>query len=160
MIPQIIFRMKLQSAVLALTALLAIPSQCDVFAAVGIAVSDLSKSHDFYTKSLGLVQSGKQLDTSEFVEVILKLPGKSTGAAVVLMKWKTPKQTANLPVKLVFYVESVKTTIDKMRGLGAKIVAEPGTLKIRNTTLPTAFALDPDGYSVEINPITALGAAI
>jgi len=153
--------MKLNSALLTLTALIVFPAQCEILAAVGIAVSNLPKSKDFYVQTLGLEQSGSQIDTSEFVEDILKFPGKqSKGAALVLMKWKTPKQTTRVPVKLVFYVDSVKSTIDKMRGLGAKIVAEPGTLKLKNTTIPTAFALDPDGYSLEINPTTALGASL
>ena len=152
--------MRFTIGLLALASLFAAPSRCeDVLGAVGIAVSDIAKSKDFYTKALGLKPNGMEYDTPEFFEVVLKLPGKSTGSAVVLMKWKTPKPTANLPIKLVFYVENVKTTIDKMRTLGAKIVAEPGSLKLRNVTLPTAFASDPDGYSIELNPLTALSAS-
>ena len=149
--------MRLTAGILALTSLFAIPSRCAVtMGAVGIAVSDIQKSQDFYTKALGLKATGMQFDTPQFFEIIMKLPGANTGSALVLMKWKTPKQTSNLPVKLVFYVENVKTTTDKMRGLGAKIVAEPGSLTLKNVTIPTAFALDPDGYSLELNPLTAM----
>jgi catechol 2,3-dioxygenase-like lactoylglutathione lyase family enzyme len=125
--------------------------------AVGIAVSDMAKSQEFYTKTLGLKPNGMAFNTSEFSEIILTLPGTGTGSALVLMKYKTPKNTANLPVKLVFYVEDMAVTMGKMKEAGAKIVAEPGSLKIRNTTLPTAFVNDPDGYSVELNPLSAFG---
>jgi catechol 2,3-dioxygenase-like lactoylglutathione lyase family enzyme len=154
------FNMRFTAGIFALASLFAIPSTCTVtMGAVGIAVSDLQKSQDFYTKTLGLKATGMEFDTPQFFEIIMKLPGANTGSALVLMKWKTPKQTSNLPVKLVFYVDNVKTTIDKMRGLGAKIVAEPGSLKLKNATIPTAFALDPDGYSIELNPVTLLVAS-
>jgi catechol 2,3-dioxygenase-like lactoylglutathione lyase family enzyme len=152
--------MRFTAGFLALASLFAAPSSCtDIFGAVGIPVNDIAQSQDFYSETLGLKPNGMQYDTSEYFEIVMKLPGESTGSALVLMKWKTPKQTANLPIKLVFYVDNVKTTIDKMRSLGSKIVFEPGSLKLKNVTLPTAFALDPNGHSLELNPLTALKSA-
>jgi predicted enzyme related to lactoylglutathione lyase len=136
---------------------LAIPALATVLGAVGIDVSSIEKSSAFYTSSLGLNKTGA-IDAGDFREAILKLPGTSTGSALVLVEYKKPKTIANPPVKLVFYVDDVKSSIEKMRKAGATIVAEPGSLKVKNTVLPTALARDPDGYLVEVNPLTSLGA--
>ena len=74
-----------------------------VFAATGIAVSDLAASKQIYSEGLGMQQSGSVISTPQFDEIVMRIPGEDTGAAVVLMKWKSPKQTTNLPVKMVFY---------------------------------------------------------
>jgi catechol 2,3-dioxygenase-like lactoylglutathione lyase family enzyme len=136
---------------------LSIPTLATVFGAVGIAVTSIEKSRSFYTGSFGFNQTAF-FKTPDFDEAILKLPGEHTGSAVVLVQYKNPKPVANLPVKLVFYVDSVKASVDKMLSLGAKVVAEPGSVKIGNTTLPTGLAKDPDGYLIEVNPLTTLGA--
>ncbi|KAF2665922.1 Glyoxalase/Bleomycin resistance protein/Dihydroxybiphenyl dioxygenase [Microthyrium microscopicum] len=127
------------------------------FGAVGVAVSDMAKSQAFYEKSLGLKAAGQVLVTSEFNETIMTIPGSGTGPALVLMKYKSPKTTTDLPVKLVFYVDDMTATMSKMKEAGARVINEPGSLKIRNVTLPTAFVKDPDGYSVELNPMSAFG---
>ena len=131
-----------------------------MFAAVGIAVSDIEKSRDFYASTLGLRPTGMTFDTPEFYEIVMQLPGERTGTALVLMKWKTPKQTKDLAIKLVFYVPDVKAAIDKMRATGAKIVMEPGSGKLKNATIPTGFAKDPDGYLLELNPISLAGKSL
>lgn len=123
-----------------------------IVSAFGIGVSDLSRSLAFYTTNLGLKSTGETFNTTQFDEIILTLPGVHTGSAVVLMKWKIPKNIANVGVKLVFDVPDVKGTIEKMRTAGHKIVLEPGSGKVGNRTLPTAMALDPDGYIIELNP--------
>jgi len=127
-----------------------------VLGAVGIDVSSIEKSAAFYTSSLGLNQTGA-IDAGSFREAIFKLPGTNTGSALVLVQYKTPKAIVNPPTKLVFYVDDVKATIEKMRKVGAKITAEPGSLKMKNTVMPTALARDPDGYLVEVNPMSSLG---
>jgi catechol 2,3-dioxygenase-like lactoylglutathione lyase family enzyme len=136
---------------LAIGSLFMLPASCDYFGATGIAVSDLAKSEAFYSKSLGMKRT-MVFDTPEFFEVVLGLPGNNTGAGLVLQKWKTPKQNVNLPIKLVFFVDNVKASIDKVRVQGGRIVNEPGTL----AGIPTAFALDPDGYTLEFNPLSLL----
>jgi lactoylglutathione lyase len=135
---------------------LAIPALATVLGAVGIDVASIEKSSAFYTSSLGLNKTGA-VDTPDFREAIFKLPGTNTGSALVLVQYKKPK--AITPgTKLVFYVDDVKASFEKVRKAGGKVVAEPGSLKIKNTVLPTALARDPDGYLVEVNPLTSLGA--
>jgi len=135
---------------------LAIPALATVLGAIGIDVSSIEKSSVFYTSSLGLNKTGA-IDATDFREAIFKLPGTSTGSAVVLVEYKKPK-TITPGTKLVFYVDDVKASIEKVRKAGGKIVAEPGSLKIKNTVLPTALARDPDGYLIEVNPMSSLGA--
>jgi catechol 2,3-dioxygenase-like lactoylglutathione lyase family enzyme len=128
-------------------------------AAIGIGVTNLTASTQFYTSVLGLSNTGQRYSTPQFDEVVLKLPGVASGSALVLMQYKQPKNVANLPIKLVFYVDNVKAQIEKIRKAGMKITLEPGTGVLGNRTIPTGFGLDPDGYALEINPVTALGTA-
>jgi predicted enzyme related to lactoylglutathione lyase len=135
---------------------LAIPAMATVLGAIGIDVSSIAKSSAFYTSTLGLNKTGS-IDGGDFKEAIFKLPGTCTGSAVVLVEYKKPK-TITPGTKLVFYVDDVKATFEKLRKAGAKVVAEPGSLKIKSTVMPTALARDPDGYLIEVNPMTSLGA--
>jgi lactoylglutathione lyase len=128
-----------------------------MFAAVGIAVSNMEKSRDFYASTLGLRETGMTFNTPQFDEIVMQLPGERVGSAIVLMKWKTPKQTKDLAIKLVFYVEDVKATMQKIKAAGATIIMEPGSGKLNNVTIPTAFAKDPDGYLIELNPWSVVG---
>jgi len=124
--------------------------------AIGLGVTDMNKSAKFYTEVLGLKDTGQRFFTPLFDEIVLALPGAHTGSALVLMQYKQPKNMTNLPIKLVFYVADVKTQIEKIRKAGGKITLEPGTGFLGNSTIPTGFGADPDGYMLEINPLTAL----
>jgi catechol 2,3-dioxygenase-like lactoylglutathione lyase family enzyme len=145
-----------------LCALLLIASSAaqSTFAAVGISVESLPKSQQFYTDVLGLKPSGGFIRTALFDEVIMQLPGPKPGSAIVLVQYKEPKQNKNLPIKLVFYVDDVKATVEKIRTAGGKIDNEPGSIKIANRTLPTAMTRDLDGYAIELNPLTSLGKSL
>jgi predicted enzyme related to lactoylglutathione lyase len=134
------------------------PTRVTTLGAVGIAVSSLQNSTKFYTEVLGLKDTGQRYHLPTFDEVVLALPGAHTGSAIVLMQYKQPKNIANLPIKLVFYVEDVKVQIEKIRKAGGKITLEPGSGVMGNVTIPTGFGTDPDGYALEINPLTLLKA--
>jgi len=127
-----------------------------VMGAVGIGVADMARAQKFYTEVLGLKDTGQRYNTPLFDEVILSMPYPSSGSAIVLMKWKTPKNVTNLPIKLVFYVDDMKATFDKIRKDGREITMEPGTGKLNNVSIVTGFAKDPDGYLLEFNPLTFL----
>jgi predicted enzyme related to lactoylglutathione lyase len=127
--------------------------------AIGLGVTNLTASKEFYMSVLGLADTGQRFSTPEFDEVILKLPGAVTGSALVLMQYKKPRNVANLPIKLVFYVDDVKAQIEKIRKAGMRITLEPGTAKMANRTIPTGFGVDLDGYALEINPLSGLGKA-
>ncbi|KAF2405560.1 Glyoxalase/Bleomycin resistance protein/Dihydroxybiphenyl dioxygenase [Trichodelitschia bisporula] len=135
------------------------PRTTPVLGAVGIAVASIPNSVKFYTEVLGLKPTGQTYNTPQFDEVVLSLPYPNAGSAIVLMQWKTPKNTTNIPVKLAFYVPDVKAQIEKIRAAGKEIVLEPGSGKIGGVTLPTAMARDVDGYLLEFNPLSLLTAA-
>lgn len=124
--------------------------------AIGIDVADLSRSQKFYMDVMGMKDSGMRYNTPQFDEIVLNHPVPNSGSAIVLMKWKTPKTSANSRIKLVFYVDNVKTTIEALRKDGREIVVEPGTGKLGNVTIPTGFARDPDGYLMEFNALSLL----
>jgi len=149
------------AALISSAALLIIPiTAAAKFGAVGIPVSSLDKSRDFYAQTLGLAPNGMKFQTTEYNEIILQLPGTGVGSALVLMQYHKPREDKDPRGKLVFYVDDVKATVSKMKTAGAKIVAEPGTLKMGNTTIPTAFAKDLDGHTIELNPMTLFGAGV
>jgi len=132
---------------------------------IGIAVSSIEKSRDFYVSTLGYTDTGVTFNAPQFNELVLTLPGEHTGSAIVLMKWKDNRVVKDVPVKLAFYVPDVKASIDKMRAVGSKIVLEPGAgvYGTANATIPTGMAKDPDGYLLELNPLRsadAIGAAL
>jgi lactoylglutathione lyase len=125
--------------------------------AIGIGVTNMTEATKFYTDMFDMKYTGQLIRTALFDEMILTYPSPSTGSALVLMEWKNKKSVKDLPIKLVFYVEDVKEKVEKLRKAGMKITLEPGTGKVGNTTLPTAFVSDPDGYVLEINPVSLLG---
>jgi catechol 2,3-dioxygenase-like lactoylglutathione lyase family enzyme len=127
--------------------------------AVGIQVADLKAAEHFYTTVLGFQYTGISFEFDGLSERILKLPGKDSGAALVLMKTAKGPQTPP-GGKIVLEVANVKATVDKVRayGKGANVTLEPGSFKMKNgATLPTAFIKDLDGWDVELNPIGLFG---
>src|ERR1700761_3376037 len=85
------------------------------FGAVGISVSSLDRSRDFYVKTLGLAPNGMKFNTTEYNEIILQLPGTGVGSALVLMQYHKPREDKDPRGKLVFYVDDVKATVGSMR---------------------------------------------
>jgi len=127
--------------------------------AVGITVTDLAAATDFYTTTLGFNNTKITFELEGLSEVVLKLPGKSSGAALVLMK-HTPAKPPPTGHKIVLDVEDVKSLVEKVRayGKGSKVTLEPGSFKMKNgKVLPTAFVKDIDGNDIEINPIGLFG---
>jgi len=124
------------------------------FTAVGIPVSDLTAAADFYTTALNFTLTNIVLEFEGLSERVLKLPGKNSGAALVLMKHTTgPKPPPG--GKIVLEVDDVKAAVEKVRayGKGARVTLEPGSFKLKTgKVLPTAFVKDVDGWDVELNP--------
>jgi catechol 2,3-dioxygenase-like lactoylglutathione lyase family enzyme len=126
--------------------------------AVGIPVNDLQASQDFYTKVLGFAYTGLALEFDGLSERVLKMPGKNSGSALILMKHNTTRPTT--VGKIVLEVEDVKKTVEAVRayGKGTNIKVEPGTYKKKDgANLPTAFVTDVDGWDVELNPMGLYG---
>jgi lactoylglutathione lyase len=117
--------------------------------AVGIAVSDLDKSVDFYSRAFGLVQLMK-FSLPDMNEVILGFEG-SRSAALVLMHYTDgiERNVTNLPIKVVFYVLDPVAVADAIRAEGLEIVREPTPVKEMGDAV-VGFAKDPDGYTLEL----------
>jgi len=115
-------------------------------AAVGIGVSDMARSEDFYTRVLGM-QVQQRIDLPHMKEVIVGYEGRTS---VVLMHWvdgSSPNYRNN-PVKLVFFVPDAKALMERVRAEGLPISREPELVPEFNNMV-IGLAEDPDGYVVE-----------
>jgi lactoylglutathione lyase len=115
--------------------------------AVGIGVSDLERSTDFYTRVLGMrpTQTFK-LDYMD--EVVVAHEGRS---AVVLMHYTdgSARNYRDNPVKLVFYVTDPAGLIEAIRAEGLPITQEPTPVAGMGGAV-IGLAKDPDGYVIEL----------
>ncbi|QGG94989.1 VOC family protein [Actinomarinicola tropica] len=116
--------------------------------AVGIAVSDLDRSVDFYTRVLGMTV----LTTFELPHMDEAVVGWGRrGAAVVLMRYTdgSDPTTRDLPVKLVLYLDDPVAAADRIRAEGLPIEREPAPVPQLGGAV-VGFAKDPDGYTLEL----------
>ena len=119
----------------------------DFLTAVGIGVSDLARSEDFYSRVLGM----KRLQTfklEEMDEIMLAHEGRN---AVVLMHYTdgSARNYRDNPVKLVFYVTDPVGLAGKIRAEGLEITREPAPVENLGGAV-IAMAKDPDGYVIEL----------
>lgn len=118
----------------------------EILAAVGIGVSDMARSEDFYTRVMGM-QVQQRIELPHLREVIVGYEGRTS---VVLMHWldgSNPNYRDN-PVKLVFYVPDAKKMIEAIRADGLAISREAEPLPDFNNLI-IGLGTDPDGYVVE-----------
>jgi len=119
----------------------------DFLTAVGIGVSDLARSEDFYSRVLGMKRTGSfKLDYMD--EIMLAHEGRS---AVVLMHYtdgSAPNYRDN-PVKLVFYVADPIALTERIRAEGLDITREPAPIEGLGGAV-VALGKDPDGYVIEL----------
>jgi catechol 2,3-dioxygenase-like lactoylglutathione lyase family enzyme len=114
--------------------------------AVGIGVSDLARSEDFYTRVLGM-KVQQRITLPHMTEVILGYRGS---ASVVLMHWidgSAPNYAGN-PVKLVFTVPDAARLIGAIRAEGLAVTRDAIPAPGFNNMI-IAMGQDPDGYVVE-----------
>ena len=119
----------------------------DFLGAVGIGVSDLERSVDFYSRVVGMsVTQTFKLDYMD--EVVLAFEGRT---AVVLMHYTdgSARNYRDNPVKLVFYVVDPVSISDRIKAEGLEIVREPTPMASMGNAL-LGLAKDPDGYVVEL----------
>src|ERR1700742_1521576 len=128
----------------------------DYLTAVGIGVSDLDRSTDFYSRVLGMkpMQTFK-LDYMD--EVMLAHEGRS---AVVLMHYTdgSARNYRDNPVKLVFYVTDPAAIAAKIRPGGLEVPREAAPIESLGGSV-VCLAKDPDGYVIELIQRAASGAA-
>lgn len=122
------------------------------FRSVGIGVSDLARSVDFYTQVCGM-QRVTRYDLPYMDEEILAVigpDGTPRGPRLVLMHWTdgSPRNYLDNPVKLVMQVSDAQGFCDRVRALGYEVVDEPRKSLVSNNRV--GFAKDPDGYLIEV----------
>jgi len=119
----------------------------DFLTAVGIGVSDLKRSVDFYTRVLGMKQT-QVLKLDYMDEVVVAHEGRS---AVVLMHYTdgSARNYRDNPVKLVFFVTDPAGLIEAIRADGLEITHEPAPAQTMGGAM-LGMAKDPDGYVIEL----------
>ena len=154
------FKNPLFSLAFALTFLFPITYTTSIFAqggipqhnslgAVGIGVSDLQRSSNFYQHILDL----KVLRTYElgYINEIVLGRRDAEGAVLVLMNWPndTTRRYDGTDVKLVYYVADPLAVIEKIRRQGLEIIREATPIEALNGRI-VGLARDPDNYVVEV----------
>jgi len=126
------------------------PQKDPLLSAVGIGVSDLAKSTDFYVNVMGMVKV-RTYDSPTLKEEILSYPdGESY---LVLMHWTdgVTRSYKNLPVKVVTRTKDPVALAAKIKAAGFEITREPVPAD-GATAAVAGFAKDPDGYDLELLP--------
>jgi lactoylglutathione lyase len=128
-----------------------------LLSAVGIGVSDLQKSTDFYVNVMGM-EKVRTYELDYMNEVLLRYPGNES--YIVLMHWTdgSDPNYKNLPIKIVSRVENPVALQEKIRAAGYEITREY-TPSDQVGGASVGFAKDPDGYVLEILPPRALAPA-
>lgn len=116
------------------------------FVATGMAVSDLDKATAFYVDVLGLKKL-QAIDLDHMTEHLLGT-GKPGAPSLVLMEYKArPKPPHDTEAtKFVFYVRDAAATAATIVERGGTISREPAPYGDNLI----AFAVDPDGYLLEL----------
>lgn len=121
-----------------------------IFRAVGIGVSNLKRSTDFYTRICGM-KHVQTIELDTMIQEVLAYPTENfaRGSRLLMMHWTdgSARNYKDLPVKIVLQVADAASVIDAMRREGVVIVADANKMPSGNTV---AFANDPDGYLVEL----------
>lgn len=123
------------------------PQAAENLGAVGIGVSDLARSEDFYTRVLGM-KVQQRIDLPHIKEIVVAHEGRT---AVVLMHWLdgSPRNYNGNAVKLVFFVPDAKALIQKIREAGLPIQRQAEVMPEFNNMI-IGLAEDPDGYVIEL----------
>jgi lactoylglutathione lyase len=114
---------------------------------VGLGVSDLSRSVDFYTRVLGMTQV-RTFKIPYMDEVVVAFEGRTP---IVLMHY-TDGSIHNYrddPVKLILYVADPASVVEQIRSDGLPIKREAAPHPLLDG-LVMALATDPDGYTLEL----------
>jgi predicted enzyme related to lactoylglutathione lyase len=113
---------------------------------VGIGVSSMERSVDFYTRVLGMTKT-HELKLDHMDEVIVGYKGSPS---IVLMHYTdgSEQHHRNNPVKLVFNVPDSSAVIAGIRDEGLEIIADG--MAFESVKLSVGLAKDPDGYIIEL----------
>lgn len=114
---------------------------------VGIGVSSLTESRDFYTRMLGLVYAS-DLDVPGFMDEIQLNTPSGARPNMVLMNYEVAKDYENNPVKLVFTVDDAQGYFDFLQAQAPdSIVTEISTY---GSGAVGGYAQDLNGTSIQV----------
>ncbi len=126
------------------------PQKDPLLSAVGIGVSDLAKSTDFYVNVMGMEKiRSYHLDYMD--EEVLGYPDAES--YIVLMHWTdgSPRDYRDLPIKIVTRVKDPVALAAKIKAAGYEVTREPqASAQVGGAIV--GFAKDPDGYTLELLP--------
>ena len=127
------------------------PQKDPLLSAVGIGVSDLAKSTDFYVNVMGM-QKIRTYKLDYMDEEVLGYPdGESY---IVLMHWTdgSPRAYKDLPIKIVTRTRDPVALAAKIKAAGYEVTREPQPSDQVGGAV-VGFAKDPDGYVLELLPL-------
>jgi lactoylglutathione lyase len=133
---------------------LTMAGQKDLYlSAVGIGVSDLAKSTDFYVNVMGM-QKVKSYHLDYMDEEVLSYPDGES--AIVLMHWTdgSKHNYTDNAVKVVTRTKDPAALIAKIKAAGMTITRDY-TPSAQVGGASVGLAKDPDGYVLEILPLKA-----
>lgn len=116
-----------------------------------LRVGNLEASLKFYTEVLGMkLLRKKDYPEGRFTLAFVGYGDEAHHSVVELThNWDTPQYNlGNGYGHIAIETDDVYQTCEKIRGVGGKIVREPGPMKHGTTVL--AFVEDPDGYKIEL----------
>lgn len=126
-----------------------------VFGAVGIGVSDLARSVDFYLRACGMVEVRQyHLAYMEEVMVGYDVGGRARGPRLVLMHWTdgSPREYRDNPVHINLQVPDASAFAARVRAAGFAVAREPERNDVTGHLV--GVVRDPDGYQVEFTEVT------
>lgn len=126
-----------------------------VMGALGIGVSDLAKSLDFYTRACGMKEVRQyHLAYMEEVMVGFDVDGRARGPRLVLMHWTdgSPRNYHHSAVHLALQVPDAAAFAIQVRAAGYEVSKEPQPNDISGEIV--GHVLDPDGYQVDFMQVT------
>ena len=125
------------------------PDRTAYVGAVGIGVSDLKRSIDFYTRVIGMTKL-QRFRLPHMDEMVVGFEGRR-GSAIVLMHWTDGSDPSyrDLPIKIVLYVPDPPAVADAIRAEGLEILREPTPIPELGDAV-VGLAKDPDGYVIEL----------
>jgi lactoylglutathione lyase len=127
------------------------PQKDPLLSAVGIGVSDLAKSTDFYVNVMGM-QKVRSYHLDYMDEELLGYPdGESY---IVLMHWTdgSKRNYKDLPVKVVTRIKDPAALMEKIKAAGMTVTREY-TPSAQVGGASVGLAKDPDGYVLEVLPL-------
>lgn len=132
---------------------------------VGLTVSDIDQSVDFYTRMFDLKVVGRGTGEADWISAGLGVPGTKLATAhlegenlrVELLQYVEPPGQRTAPrnndvgaAHICFPVDDIEEAYEDLVKKGARFIAPPSPSHMDGKGFRFAYLLDPDNISVEI----------